>query len=203
MEVYYKYLYDLVDINQQKYTSRDRDYVNVDGESYGLEVSARVQEHRISFAATYSLARAFRIAGGSLIVPRYDIRHALNLLLGVDLGWGLTVDIIWVFKSGYPFTPIAGFYDRLQVQPQNPSVVSDPYMPVIFWGERHSARLPAYHRLDIGLSKEMTLGPLVLSAGISLLNVYDHKNIFYFDRDNGELHHMLRFSPSVWMKAQL
>jgi hypothetical protein len=203
MEVYYKYLYDLVDINQRKYTSRDRDFVNVNGESYGLELSGRIQDRRISFYASYSYAHAFRIAGGTRFIPRYDIRHAVNLLLGLDLGWGFEADAVWVFKSGYPFTPIAGFYDRLDLQPTFPSAFLNPYEPVIFWGERHSTRLPAYHRLDIGISKKIVLGELVISGGVSLLNVYDRKNIFYFDRDNGELHHMLRFSPSVWLKAQL
>ena len=38
LEGYFKPIANLVDVNEKKFTLKDRDFVNVDGESYGLEL---------------------------------------------------------------------------------------------------------------------------------------------------------------------
>ncbi len=43
----------------------------------------------------------------------------------------------------------------------------------------------------------MRLVGLDVSIGVDLLNVYNNKNIFYFDRNTGQSVYMLSFYPSA------
>jgi hypothetical protein len=64
-------------------------------------------------------------------------------------------------------------------------------------GAKNDARLPAYHRLDASISYDTRILGLDLSVGADLLNLYDNKNIFYFDRRTGQRVYMLPFFPSA------
>jgi len=95
-----------------------------------------------------------------------------------------------------------GFYDRLEIDPLNPSTRYAGYEPVTNWGERNSRRLPVYHRLDLSAGRRFRIEPFAFTLGASIINVYDRKNIYYFDRDTGEVTYMLPFTPSVTLKVQ-
>jgi hypothetical protein len=202
IEAYYKYMLDLIDINTRKFTSTNPDFVNVDGESYGLEAILSIHFRRIFLQTSYALAWAYRYREEHPYIPRYDSRHAVNVLLGCEFGSGWEASLAWWLKSGYPFTTIAGFYDRLVFDPMQPDPPRD-YEPVVYWGDRHSSRLPVYHRLDVSASKRFRVDPVTVTLGLSFLNVYDRKNILYFDRDTGTVHNMVRFAPSFLVRIEL
>ena len=77
------------------------------------------------------------------------------------------------------------------------------------YGERNSARLPLYQRLDIGATYYFTTGTshrLRHLINVSLLNAYGHKNVemqyFVLSTDSGEyslkrLYSLYRFIPSL------
>jgi hypothetical protein len=64
-------------------------------------------------------------------------------------------------------------------------------------------RLPDYHRLDLGMMKKLQVGSLKLYFDLSLLNVYNRHNLFYFKRDTGQRVDMLPFLPSASLKVEL
>lgn len=203
LEGYYKPSTNLVDLNERKYTSGIRDFVNVDGKSYGLEFFLRYQPASMSLQVSYSLGWVYKINGDVLSVPRYDSRHSVNALLSYDFGAGWQASTVWSLRSGMPFTPIAGYYDRLTIDPWSPSAAFNPHTPVILWGERNSERLPFYHRLDISCSKKFHVDLAQFAISASVINVYDRKNIFYFDRDTGKEVYMLRFTPSITLRVEI
>ena len=47
----------------------------------------------------------------------------------------------------------------------------------------------------MSVSSTFPLDPVTVTVEVSLLNVYDHKNIFYYDRDTGGEVTMLRLPP--------
>jgi hypothetical protein len=69
--------------------------------------------------------------------------------------------------------------------------------PYLMLGSKNAARLPAYHRLDADLAYDVTLLGFNASLGLDILNVYDNKNFFYFDRKIGQSINMLPFYPSA------
>jgi hypothetical protein len=202
LEAYYKDMSNLFDVNEQKATSAFFDYSNVDGESYGGDLLVKYSIYPLFLKASYSLSWAYKIVDEVKYHPRYDRRHSVNLLAGLNLGKDWEVSATWNFASGMPFTPIAGFYDRLHNQ-DNSHYYGSNFIPTTVWGDKNSQRLPVYHRLDFGLAKKFEIGIAEVSLGASIINVYDRENIFYFDRDTGERINMLPFMPSLFVKVKI
>jgi hypothetical protein len=203
LSAYYKWITDLVEPNNNKINLTDYDYKNVNGEAYGVEFSTKFQAAQFFIKANYSLGWAYNIDGNAYYVPRYDIRHTVNVLLGINLGAGWQASANWGLRSGLPFTPIAGFYDRMPINDIWGDYTSESYTPSIYWGNKNSFRLPYYHRLDLSLSKRFHLSFADVSIEGSILNVYNRKNIFYFERNTGKITYMLPFFPSVSVKVEL
>lgn len=202
-EGYFKSIANLVDQNDKKFTAKDRDFINVDGESYGFEFLTLYQQGAMYAKVGYALSWAFRIKDGVRYVPRYDIRHSINALVGLDLGSGWQTSVTWAIHSGMPFTPISGFYDRIPLDPWKQPYDATTPVPVTLWSDRNSSRLPAYHRLDLGLTKQFHVESALVTCGISVINAYDRKNIFYFNRDTGQEVYMLRILPTASLRIEL
>ncbi|MDP2364532.1 MAG: hypothetical protein Q8M94_12285, partial [Ignavibacteria bacterium] len=64
-------------------------------------------------------------------------------------------------------------------------------------------RLPTYHRLDLSITKKFDLDILKILVSLDILNVYDRKNIFYFERKTGERVNMLPILPTATVKIEL
>lgn len=203
VEGYFKPIANLVDINEKKFTAKDKDFVNVDGESYGMEVLTTYQPGTMFAKLGYAVSWAFKIKNGAWYVPKYDIRHSVNLLLGYELGTGWQTSATWAIHSGMPFTPMAGFYDRIPIDPWVMPYDGAKPQPATLWGTRNSSRLPAYHRLDLSLTRQFRVEDALVTCGVSVINLYDRKNIFYFNRDTGEEVYMLRIFPTVSLRIEL
>lgn len=77
------------------------------------------------------------------------------------------------------------------------------------YGERNSARLPLYHRLDLGATYSFSTGHTVRLRhllNLSLINAYAHKNVemqyFILNSENGDyslkrIYSLYNLIPSV------
>ena len=199
LQGYYKYYGSLVTYNPDKYDTRDPDYVNSRAESYGAEALLRLSDPIIDVYVAYTLGWVRINANGFIYVPRYDRRHTLHLLGAIHPAKNLDVTARWEFGSGLPFTQTIGFYDRLTMGYGYPNpFLTETGKPATVFGPKNAARLPAYHRLDFSLSYRFEVVPWLRSyLGINVVNVYDRKNIFYFERKTGQRVNMLGFFPSA------
>lgn len=203
VEWYYKILKNLPIVNNQKYYSPDPDLLPGTGESYGFELLFVYGIDPFNISTSYTLSWAFKEVDGWTYHPRYDKRHAYNLILEYNFGAGWMASAIWNYSSGYPFTEIIGFYDKYFFDNNSPSLNSDEFLPYTILSDRNLGRLPAYHRLDLSLIKRMELPFLNMELGVSAINVYDRQNIFYFDRDTGEIVNMLPLLLTGTLKVEL
>ena len=202
IEGYYKLTDDLIDINTRKFGPRDRDFINVQGKAYGLEGLLAYEPGWLLVRASYALSWAYKINPPHEYFPRYDTRHAASLFTGVRLPGGWTLSATWVFRSGMPFTPITGYYHQIGISEDGPDYDPSALEEIVDWGERNVSRLPTYHRLDLGITKRFNVDPLTVTLEGSVVNVYDRKNIFYYDRDTGKRTDMLPFLPSASVKVE-
>jgi hypothetical protein len=200
---YYKNYSSLVIYNRNKVDSRDRDYINGTGRSYGFESLLRYGAPALDLYASYSLGWTSVIAGGFQYYPRYDRRHTLNLLLTYRPMDGVEIGARWQFGSGLPFTQSVGYYDRVSLSNilRGPWVTETP-KPYIMLGDKNAARMPTFHRLDASATYRFTMKPFSGSIGVNIINVYDHKNIFYFDRKTGQQIDMLPFFPTATLNLE-
>lgn len=201
VEGYYKIIHDLKSINERKYFADDPDLVSGNGEAYGLEVLTVLKQHPFSINVSYSLSWAFKEIYGLRYRPRYDSRHNLNVLLEYNLGSGWSTSAAWYYNSGLPYTQTIGFYNKLYF---NDLGNRDYYFtPYTILAAKNLGTLPDYHRLDLSVSKEFTISSFRFRADVSVINVYDRKNLFYFDRDTGERVNMLPFLPTASLRVEI
>ena len=122
----------------------------------------------------------------------------------MNLGDGWEASSSWFFNSGLPFTPIVGNYDKLYLDDLfNVSPIFGSYSPFVILGDQNIKRLPTYHRLDFSLTKKIEIYTTRLSLSLNVLNVYDRKNIFYFDRKTGKQVNMLPFLPTATVRIDI
>jgi len=207
LEGYYKDLVNLTEINDEKYTAAQTDYINVNGEAYGLEAQVEYKPSDVYFKTSYSLGWAYKIKEEIKYFPRYDSRHSVNVMVGYNLGKGWQINSTWTLNTGMPFTPIAGYHNKLDIDNTGGFWYEPPmsqyFTPSVLWGERNSKRLPVYHRMDLSIKKDFKFHIADVSLSIDCLNIYNRKNIFYFDNDTGEKVYMLPFLPSFSVRVAL
>jgi len=204
VEGYYKITHNLPVVNDRKFTVSDPDLLDGRGESYGYEFSVNYSIEPLNITTSYSLSWAYKEVDDWLYYPKYDARHAANVILEFNIGSGWIASSVWNFNSGYPFTEIIGFYDKYFLN----SLYADTqggggYQPYSYLGDKNAGRLPAYHRLDLSLLKRLSISLVNIELGLSAINIYDRKNIFYFDRDTGEIVNMLPFLLTGTLKVEL
>lgn len=198
LQSYYKYFGSLVTYNRDKVDALDPDYINSTGRSYGIELLLRYGIPLIDLYLSHTTGWTTITINDFTYPPRYDRRLNLNLLAVVHPLTSLDISFRWEIGSGVPFTQSIGYYDRLSLggifrQP----VIGETGKPYSILGEKNADRLPAYHRLDASLTYRFRIAPISGQLGLSIVNVYDHQNIFYFDRQTGQQINMLSFFPTA------
>jgi hypothetical protein len=194
---YYKHYGSLVMYNRDKVDALDPDYVGGTGKAYGVEALIRYASDLVDIYAAYTMGWTTVTSNGFTYYPRYDRRHNLNLLTVLHPAQGIDVTLRWEVGSGFPFTETLGYYDRLGMKDIfRGAYIGETGKPYAILGEKNNARLPAYHRLDASATYRFAIRPIAGSLGIHIVNVYNHKNIFYFDRKTGQQTDMLPFFPT-------
>ena len=200
---YYKHYGSLVTYNREKIDARDPDYVNATGEARGLESLIRYGIPDLDLYASYTLGWTTITTNGFTYYPRYDRRQSLNLLAVVHPLRQFEISLRWEIGSGLPFTQTMGYYDRLTLGDIfRGSYEGETGAPYSILGAKNAARLPAYHRLDASATYRFTYGRLAGSVGVNIINVYDHRNVFYFDRKTGQQIDMLPFFPTATLSLE-
>jgi len=116
-----------------------------------------------------------RACGDGWWIPRlYDQRHAVgvNVAYRPNPFWDLSLG--WRYHSGWPST--SWTYDA--------TVLDDGS---VFWrrtfGPLRAERLPAYHRMDMRVTRELTLHGNPLQVYLDVFNLYDRTNLASYAYD--------------------
>ena len=128
----------------------------------------------------------------------HDRTHEINLVGKYSLGnWNLSAT--WVYATGKPYTaPESQYY--LELLDGN----SQSYIHV---SDKNGYRLPGYHRLDIGISRNLYTDSNKFVLGFSIFNLYNNKNIWYrqYDLDTQPVTvtdvKMLGITPTVFLQV--
>lgn len=175
------------------------DYIIEDGQAKGVDLSVKFEYDRIYVWTAYSFAFVNRRDELIEYTPHYDRRHNLNIMatykLGKSYSWELSAR--WNYGSGFPFTPTAGYAEKLYFDEIGDDYVIQNGEMVILYGDLYSSRLTPYHRLDINVKKTFYLGQHTsLDLDFGITNVYNRKNIFYYERTNNAWVYQLPILPN-------
>ena len=211
-ETYFKDFRQVTNLNRNKYfddtdefadkpDALKKDYIIETGHAYGADVQLKYEKDKLYLWAVYGYAYVDRFDGIQTYNPIWDRRHNLNMVASYAFGkfdaW--KVNVRWNFGSGFPFTRTQGFYGSV---PFNGDIntnyaTSNADLTTVF-GPLNDGRLPAYHRMDIGVTKTWRFDEnKSLQLDLSVTNTYNRENIFYFDRVRYERVNQLPFLPSA------
>lgn len=198
LEGYYKNFNQIIDVNRNKiFEDRPRfsdepDYLKKDfiverGNAYGVDLNFRYDQSPFYFWGVYSLGVVKRDDGRMEYFPHWDRRHNLNLLgtyaFGNNQSW--EVSLRWNLGSGFPFTRTKGFYEKISFGEDNTESgyeTENGDLGIIF-EDINEGRLPYYHRLDFSIKKVIQLGlHQKMDFTFSVINTYNRRNVFFFDR---------------------
>jgi hypothetical protein len=204
IEGYYRKADNVPMLNDEKYFSYDPDLMAGELEAYGWEFGFNVKNDVYSVSTSYTLSWAYKQVEDYIYYPKYDTRHAGNVMLEYNPWNAWSFSSVWSLYSGLPFTEIISYYDKYFIK--NPFEIipgSGNYLPYLILANKNLGRLPSYHRLDLGISKKLLVGPAVFTVSLNAINVYNRKNIFYYERDTGRRVNMLPFLFTATIKAEI
>lgn len=211
LEFYYKNFSQLTNMNRNKvyddtgeyYDKPDylkKDFIVENGDAEGVDLSVKYNSKHLYLWGVYSYGFVHRYDGLIHYAPHYDRRHNANLVTSYRFGefnkW--EISFRWNLGSGFPFTQNAGFYPSLDFTDGlgTDLFTSDESLGVLY-DDYNAGRLPYYHRLDFSAKRTFYLTENTkLETNLSVTNVYDRDNVFYFDRITNERVNQLPLMPS-------
>lgn len=193
-EIYYKDFTKLVTVNRNKVDRSNPDFVMGTGKSYGFELDCEYDIGDFYMVGNYSYAKVTNTSGGYTFAPRYDRRNQINLSVGWEPFNNFWLRSHWEYGSGLPYTPLSGFYPQLHLDPNDLSSYADGSTSnQIVFGQKNSARMPPYHRLDGSVSYETKVLGIDLTSELMVINIYNRMNVFYINNVSGDVEYSLPF----------
>jgi len=201
LEAYYKTLQNQIDyrngadmvFNEEV----EGELVYGKGKAYGFELLLRKTSGRLTGWVSYTLSRSLKqfdeINNGSEYPARQDRIHDIAIVAMYDLNKKLKLSANWVYYTGSAVTFPSGKYELNGMQ-------------VPYYTERNGYRMPAYHRLDLGLTwvtrkTERT----ERSWNFSLYNAYGRQNAYTItfrqNEDNPQQTEAVRVALFTWVPS--
>lgn len=195
-EIYYKWLENTVDFRNGAdlfvNDNLDGEFVFGRGWAYGNEIYLEKKKGKLTGWIGYTLAWSWRqfegingfgefieddiLNEGAKFHPRNDRRHDISVVAIYELNRRLSLSAAWEFRSGDAITLA---YGRFPLFGEN--VVGIP-TSVPDYTARNDFRMPAYHRLDLGLVIKLGLkkpGRWESDFTISAYNAYNRRNPYF------------------------
>ena len=191
VEVYFKDLRNVIEYREGADIlmnhNIETDLINARGYSYGIEFYASKNSGRLTGWFSYTLSGSrIRTVGDSPVnqinenrffPSNYDKPHEIVLNAAYNISRRWRVSATFNYSTGRPVT-----------LPE--MVFSHGDRQLVYYSDRNKYRLPAFHRLDINITRGETLRLNKRRSGywgVSLLNVYGRKNPYsvFYERDPG------------------
>ncbi len=214
IEGYQKNLEDLIEFSRRYVFSGSslpsKRYMPVDnffigtGDARGIEFLLQKKRGDLTGWLGYTISKVDytfpAINDGQTFPANHDRRNEINVVARYQIGvWSLSAT--WVFASGNPYTfPESQYYITL---------LDGTRQSYIHVSDKNADRLPDYHRLDISGSRKWSTESWETEVGISIFNVYNHKNIWYkeYNLDTVPVTvtdiNLLGFTPTIYIQMKL
>jgi hypothetical protein len=143
------------------------------GRTRGLDLFLRWPSwHGLQGRTSYSYIHARRTDPdtNTLEVSPFDITHVWTSVLEYTIAQSFQISIADRHATGKPYTPVlSARFDSIR----------HAWEPA--YGKPNSQRLPAFHRVDVSLSRLVPLpGERLLVLFVSMNNIFDRKNIYEY-----------------------
>lgn len=174
VEAYYKTMHNVIDYRNgaQVYTNEpiETQLLFGNGRAYGIEFLLKKKTGRFNGWISYTLSKTERhiegINNNNWYNARQDRTHDIAIVGMYQLNKKWTLSANWIYYTGDAVTYPSGKY-RLD---------NEVYF---YFSERNGYRMPNYHRLDLGATRQLKKGKNFSSElNFSLFNAYGHANAY-------------------------
>jgi hypothetical protein len=187
VETYLSRLNNLVvfDGNQSEdgEASQSDDIFITEGSGYatGMEVFLQRRTGALTGWIGYTLGwtrrRFSELNQGRSFHPKYDRRHDVSFVAKYKTGrW--TFGSNYVYGTGQAFTPASARYAL-----RSPATGILPRDDFILPGGRNTARLLAYHRMDLNITRDLNIFGLRSQFYLQIFNLYSRRNEWFIQYD--------------------
>ncbi len=187
VETYFSRLNNLVvfDGNQSEdgEASQSDDLFITEGSGYATGMEFFLQRRTGAFTGWigYTLGwtrRGFsELNQGRSFHPKYDRRHDVSFVAKYKTGrW--TFGSNYVYGTGQAFTPASARYAL-----RSPATGILPRDDFILPGGRNTARLLAYHRMDLNITRDLNIFGLRSQFYLQIFNLYSRRNEWFIQYD--------------------
>jgi ferric enterobactin receptor len=190
----------------QGVSSYSENFFNGNGIAQGLDFLLQKKYGNLTGWICYTLGEAKEKIPGyqkNYFPAAQDVTHEFKVVGMYDLKqWSFSAT--WMYTTGRPYTAPDGIYTV--------KLLNGSEQTYINFGAKNGSRLPAYQRLDLGVTYRFKNAETNFewgSLGLSIFNVYDHKNIWYkeysiIDGTVLETNKLfLGFTPNITFSAKL
>ncbi len=196
VEAYYRTFDGVASLNAAEDPNDDTDaLVAGDGNAYGADLYIKRDRGTTTGWISVSLLKTVRSFPDTRVgiepqpwityPPVFDRRFEVDLAVRRPLGWwGLEAGVRANFGTGLPYTRPLGLYNVYRTQFVTRALDSDDGNAVVL-GPRNGARYPPRHRLDLSFRKTMTRSWGTMTPYLSIINVYNQKNVLFYFFDYG------------------
>jgi len=213
MESYYKKTQNATDFKEMVTTDYFDSWSEVlsqgEATAYGFECMIEKRNPKYSAKLSYAHNRTQRkfsdLNQGNTYLYTYDSPHNVNIEGNIKFNKKVDLGVSWTYASGklvtaveqsfanyYYYQDDGAYWEYLRMGYFN--IGNDENMATV--SQRNNHRLPAYHRLDVGVNfkKVKKRGTRVWSFGV--YNAYYRKNVYYlYQNSNG--YKMYSITPIV------
>jgi hypothetical protein len=172
------------------------------GEAWGVEFMLRKTKGNYTGFASYAWSRALRrfpeINQGKTFAFEFDRPHSISLALSHHFKKKSSINATWVYQSGIPFTPVIArqLTPRMEIDENG----QFNYYEAFIYGERNSARMKHYHRMDISYTRNRFTeeNKLLSTWTLGLYNAYNRKNpVYYFYESDYDPEWSKEYAPQL------
>jgi hypothetical protein len=203
-EIYYKEIKDIVDYKGGTKlvmnSTIEKELVDVEGKSYGIELMVKKQEGRLNWSVGYTYSRALLrsigensedlINSGEWFPANYDKPNDLTITFNYLYSRRMSFAANYIWNTGRPITyPVATYSVR--------------NLMLIHYSDRNKYRLPDYARLDLSMRYNGNLRSKRIahpSWTFSVYNILGRENVYsvYFRKEGNVIN---GYKLSVFAKA--
>lgn len=131
----------------------------------------------IGYTLGWTRRRFSELNQGRSFHPKYDRRHDVSFVAKYKTGrW--TFGSNYVYGTGQAFTPASARYAL-----RSPATGILPRDDFILPGGRNTARLLAYHRMDLNITRDLNIFGLRSQFYLQIFNLYSRRNEWFIQYD--------------------
>jgi hypothetical protein len=192
LEGYYKYMQNLIEYKEgASFTGSATNWETKVEKGRGWAYGAEVMLERtigkttgwIGYTLSWSERQFDKLNFGRAFPAKYDSRHDVSIALTHEFSKNFDIGMTWIYHTGNAVTLGTMEYMQAEVPGRR------SYSYLTDYGGRNNFRMPATHRMDLGLNfhKQKKYG--IRTWNLSIYNAYNRQNPFFllWDTKQGEI----------------